>query len=109
MLQLKDNSIENQLMAINLLTVSVLMTLLCAGLVFNEYLSFKKSSIESLTIQARMIANNSTAAVSFNDSKAAMVDIFATFRKKLIDFSQYYKILQVESVYSVQGNDNRMQ
>ncbi|MFI5304967.1 MAG: ATP-binding protein [Nitrospiria bacterium] len=58
-------------MAINLLTVSVLMTLLCAGLVFNEYLNFKKSSIESLTIQARMIANNSTAAVSFNDSKAA--------------------------------------
>jgi diguanylate cyclase (GGDEF)-like protein len=64
-------SIKQKLMMINFMTVTVLLVLLCAGLIANEFISFKRSSLEALTIQAKMIGNTSTAALSFNDFRAA--------------------------------------
>jgi len=92
-------------MVINLLTVTVLMTLLCAGLIFNEYLNFKRSSIESLTIQARMIANNSTAAVSFNDSKAATEILSSMTAASNIVYAVIYKEGRLFASYQREKQD----
>ncbi len=64
-------SIKRELTLINLLTAGVMLFLLCGGLTVYEFLSFRKTSIDSLTVQAKMIGGNSAAALTFNDPAAA--------------------------------------
>jgi diguanylate cyclase (GGDEF)-like protein/PAS domain S-box-containing protein len=91
MLRFKESSIKNQLMVINFLTVTVLMTLLCVGLVVNEFLNVRKSSIDFLAIQAKMIAKNSTAAVSFGDAREAGEMLSSLGMVSNIDYAVIYK------------------
>lgn len=71
MFEMKKKSIKHKLMLINLLTVAVLLALVYSGLVINTFFSFKKSSIDTVTVQAKIIGINSAAALMFNDKKAA--------------------------------------
>ena len=89
--RIKDNSIENQLKLINLVTVTILMGLLCVGMIFNEFSSYKKSLLESLSIQASIIGSNSTAALSFLDSKAAKETLLSLSSAPGVVYAVIYK------------------
>lgn len=52
-------------------TTGVALLMSGAVLIFNEMVSFRRSLVNSLTIQARIIGNNSTAALSFNNPTVA--------------------------------------
>ena len=68
---LQDSSIKGRLIRISLLT-SLAAFLLATGLLMAfELLEFRRSSVDRLTVQAKIIGNNSTASLVFNDPKAA--------------------------------------
>jgi methyl-accepting chemotaxis protein len=71
MLLLRDISIKRKLILISLLTTGVVLLLASAVLITNEVIDFRRSMIKDLTVQAEIIGSNSTAALSFNDRKAA--------------------------------------
>jgi len=71
MLLFRDISIKRKLILISLLTTGVVLLLASAVLITNEVIDFRRSMIKDLTVQAEIIGSNSTAALSFNDRKAA--------------------------------------
>lgn len=78
-------------MITNLITVTLLLVLVCIGLIANEFVGFKKSLVKALTIQAKMIGNNSTAALSFNDQEAEKEILFTTISASNIVVAAIYK------------------
>lgn len=67
----KKVKIKHKLIIINLFTTGVAFLLVGAALIISEYVSFKDSLLYNLTAQAKILANNSTAPLTFNDEKAA--------------------------------------
>ncbi len=67
----KDLSIKYKLIMIGLFTTGAVLLFTGLALIINEYLSFRNALINNLTIQIKIIADNSTAALSFDDEKAA--------------------------------------
>ncbi|MCM2358215.1 MAG: ATP-binding protein [Geobacteraceae bacterium] len=68
---LKKVRIRQKLIIINLFTTGVTLLLACAVLLANEFVSSRDSLLSTLTAQAEILANNSTAPLAFNDQKAA--------------------------------------
>lgn len=64
-------SIKQKLIWISLVTTGVALLLTSVVLIANELISFRRSLVDSLTIQAKMICSNSTAALAFNNHKDA--------------------------------------
>jgi signal transduction histidine kinase len=73
----KSTQIKHKLIMINLLTTGI--ALLMAGWVLqlSEFVSFRDSLLQNLTAQAKILANNSTAPLVFNDRKAAVENLHA--------------------------------
>ena len=69
--KLSGVSIQNKLLVINLsaTTVALLFTLVMT--VRSEYITSRDAAMESLMVHARMVGNNSTAAIILNDKKGA--------------------------------------
>lgn len=67
----KKVQIRHKLIIINLFTTGIAFLIAGAALLLNEWVSFKDSLLSNLTAQARIIADNSTAPLVFNDQKTA--------------------------------------
>jgi signal transduction histidine kinase len=67
----KNARITHKLIMINLLTTGLAFLLAGTVMVIAEYVSFRNILVSSTTAQARIIANNSTASLTFNDPRAA--------------------------------------
>jgi signal transduction histidine kinase/DNA-binding response OmpR family regulator len=70
-LNFKDLPIRRKLMMIILAIVGIVLTLACVALAVNEVVSFRCSVTEDLRILAEVIGNNSAAALTFGDHRAA--------------------------------------
>ena len=64
-------SIRRKLMAIMLAITGVVMVVVSLAFVINEVIVSRKKAGEELTALADILANNSAAAVAFNDQNAA--------------------------------------
>src|SRR6267142_2498045 len=68
---LRDVSLKRKLMVIIMLTSSVALLLACAAFVTYERTEFRQDMVDDLTVKAELFAEQSTAALSFKDPKAA--------------------------------------
>ncbi len=68
---LHDLSIRHKLTLITMLTSVIVLLLACGAFLGYELLTFRKSMARDLSILGDVIANNSTAALTFDDAGAA--------------------------------------
>src|SRR5690606_14120742 len=68
---MKSTSIKGKLRRTVLLTSFFALSLMGIGYFIYEYLAFRQSTIDELSTLGRVIAQNSTAAVAFNDQDEA--------------------------------------
>jgi len=68
---LRDLSIRHKLLVITLIIGSVALLVATAAFVCYDYFTFRETMVKELFASADSIAANSTAAISFNDQKAA--------------------------------------
>ena len=68
---LRDLSIRTKLTFITMLTSMVVLVLACGAFLGYELFTFRNSMSRDLAILGDVIANNSTAALTFNDATAA--------------------------------------
>src|SRR3989442_806727 len=68
---LRDVSLTRKLMVIIKLTSSVALLLACVAFVTYERVEFRQDMVDDLTVKANLFAEQSTAALSFKDPKAA--------------------------------------
>ncbi len=71
MQSLKDTSIKTKLMVLTMLAVMTAMTLACAGFVANDIRLMRAEMTRQLTALAEVLGANTTAALTFDDSKTA--------------------------------------
>ena len=71
-------SIQNKLLVINLTVTSIALIFAVIMAIVGEYITKRDYYIESLQVQAKMVANNTTAAIVFNDPGGAK-DILQAF------------------------------
>jgi len=71
MLNLKDISIRRKQTLIIMLTSAVALLLACAAFLTYDALSFRKELVVNASMTADVIGNNCSAALDFNDPKAA--------------------------------------
>lgn len=71
LLKFRDISIKRKLMVIIMLTSMISLTLCAAAFVTTELLLFRDGMLEDLSTMAEIIGTNCTAALAFNDQKAA--------------------------------------
>ena len=74
---LRDSPIKRKLTVISMLTSSVALLLTCAVIVGFEFVNFRRSMVEDLLATARMVADNSAAALTFDDPAAAELTLRA--------------------------------
>ncbi len=68
---LKKMQIKDKLIILNLLIAGIVFLFAAVILLITEYISFKDSLLHDLTIQAKIVAGNSSASLAFNDQKTA--------------------------------------
>ena len=73
----KDLPIRRKLMTILLLITGATLTLTCLAFIGYEYTSFRIAALRNLTTLGRMIANNSTAALAFDNHDDAQQVLLA--------------------------------
>lgn len=67
----KNKSIQNKLMEVILITTTVVLLLTCAAYFGYEYYSFRRTTVDHLSVISKMIAANSTAALAFENTADA--------------------------------------
>ncbi len=87
---MRITSIKRKLILISLLTTGVVLLLSTAALIVNEFLSFRRSLVNELTVQAKIIGANCTAALSFNDHKSAEETLYSLKASPNIIYSAVY-------------------
>jgi len=75
----RDISIQHKLVAINMVTSSVVLSLACATFLAYELVAYRKSVTQQLSTGAQIVAQASTAALAFEDRRSAM-ETLATLR-----------------------------
>src|SRR3989442_6551781 len=66
-MSLRDKPIRQKLMAILLLTSAVVLVLTCAAFLAYEFVTFRQTTLKSLSTLGRIIAANSTASLAFQN------------------------------------------
>jgi len=74
---LKDMSLKRKIVIIAMVSTSLSLLAACLVLVLNEWITFPKVMERNLSGLARIVGDNSTAALSFNDDKTAR-EVLAT-------------------------------
>ena len=67
----KNISIRRKQMLIIMLTSSVVLLLACAAFIANDVAAFHRELPEEVSVLADVLGNNLSAAIDFNDAKAA--------------------------------------
>ncbi len=87
----KKRSIKYKLLLISLITMGFSLLLSGVILITNEFFSMRRSLINDLLIQAKIIGDNSTAALLFDDQKAANEILSALRASPFITGAVIYK------------------
>ncbi len=87
---MRITSIKRKLILISLLTTGVVLLLSTAALVVNEFLSSRRSLVNELTVQAKIIGANCTAALSFTDHNSAEETLSSLTASPNITYSAVY-------------------
>src|SRR5579871_4765458 len=87
---LKDLPIQRKLMTILLLITGATLTLTCLAFVAYEYVSFRSAAIHNLATLGRIIANNSTASLAFDNRDDAQQVLSALKAEPHIDSAALY-------------------
>ena len=77
---LSNLSIQNKFLVINLTVTTTALSFAVIMAVFGEYITKRDFIMESLNVQAKMVANNTTAALVFDDEEGAE-DILRAFNQ----------------------------
>jgi signal transduction histidine kinase/ActR/RegA family two-component response regulator/uncharacterized membrane protein affecting hemolysin expression len=64
-------TLRRRLMAIMLLTSGAVLALACLGFSAYEFVTFRSGMVQQLSTIAKLVANNSTAVLAFDDKKGA--------------------------------------
>ena len=76
---LKNQPIRRKLRIVILLTSTAVLLLTCAAFVAYEVITFRRGLVENLTTLAQITAENSTAALAFENQSDAEI-VLAAFR-----------------------------
>jgi PAS domain S-box-containing protein len=87
----KDISIKTKLIRISLFTAGFALFLSFMAITANEVMVFKKDILKNLSIQSEIIGRNCTAALTFNDAKAASEILSALKANSNVEFALIYK------------------
>lgn len=87
---LKDLPIQRKLMTILLLITGATLTLTCLAFIGYEYVSFRAAAVHNLTTLGRIIANNSTASLAFDNRDDAQQVLAALKAEPHIDSAALY-------------------
>jgi signal transduction histidine kinase/CheY-like chemotaxis protein len=90
MLRFRDLSIRTKLILLAVVSVSVALLLSCIGFALNDIQTMRASTVRSLSTQARMLAFNSTAVLSFNQASAAQQLLASLKSQPTIEFACLY-------------------
>src|SRR5437867_12796981 len=71
MTSIRDLPIRRKIVAIIMIISAAVLLMASAGLITYDFLTARQDLLSSATTLARIIADNTTAAVSFNDPNAA--------------------------------------
>lgn len=86
----KDISIKQKLIRISLFTAAFALIVSAVFLTINDVIEVKESLMNELTIQTKIIGSNCTAALMFNDAKAASEILAALKANSSIDLALIY-------------------
>jgi len=86
----KDLPIQGKLMTILLLITGATLILTCLAFISYEYVSFKSSAVHNLTTLGKIIANNSTASLAFDNRDDAQQVLAALKAEPHIDSAALY-------------------
>ena len=104
MLKWRDLTIRHKLSAVIMLTCVAALLLAGVALIFWGYVTAKQTMARNLSIQAEMIADNSKAAVAFEDATDAERTLKALAADKAIVYGCIYDIDgEVFASYSLDG------
>src|SRR5690242_496004 len=67
----RNISVQRKQTLVIMLTTSVALLLICAGLTVFQVVTFRREMVEHLTTYGNIVGNNVSAALDFNDVKAA--------------------------------------
>jgi signal transduction histidine kinase/CheY-like chemotaxis protein len=90
MLKFRDLSIRTKLVLLAMVSASVALLLSCIGFAVNDIKMMRDSTVQSLSTQARMLAFNSTAVLSFRDAPAAQLLLKSLKSQPAIEFACLY-------------------
>src|ERR1051326_5734888 len=68
---LADQPIRRQVMAVILLTSGAVLLLTCAAFIVSEWVTFRQGLVQNLSTLARITADNSSAALAFENESDA--------------------------------------
>src|SRR4051812_6703073 len=77
MRRLRDIPIQRKLRVVILGTCSAALVVACAALFTLQFFFFKRDFVRDLSAVAQIVANNSSAALTFNDEDAARENLLA--------------------------------
>ena len=83
-------SIKRKLVLINMSTTGVALLLVMILLVVNEYYSYRRALLDDVRVQTAMIAENSTAALAFQDRSGAQEVLSALAASPSIEQAALY-------------------
>ena len=87
---LRDLPIQRKLMTILLLVTGAALTLTCLAFIGYEYVSFKSAAVHNLATLGKIIANNSTASLAFDNPDDAQQVLAALKAEPHIDSAALY-------------------
>jgi signal transduction histidine kinase/ActR/RegA family two-component response regulator len=90
MLKFRDLSIRTKLVLLGMVSASVALVLSCIGFALNDIKMMRDSTVQSLSTQARMLAFNSTAVLSFLNAPAAQQLLKSLKSQPTIEFACLY-------------------
>ncbi len=83
-------SIKSKLMVIIMLVCSTVILLMGSAFVGYQLMAFRQRMVNDLSVQAEMLAENCTGALSFNDSRDAEDVLKSLYAKAAIRFAAVY-------------------
>ncbi len=86
----RNLSIRTKLVLLAVTSVSVALLLSSIGFAINDFITMRNSTVRSLGTQARMLAFNSTAVLSFNQAAAAKQLLASLKAQPTIEFACLY-------------------
>lgn len=102
-------SIRQKLMLITMTSTTVALLLIATSFLIYEDLAFRQTLVQDLTTQARLLAERSTAALTFNDASAAEEYLSALAdREHVVAACFYAGTNRFAEPYFRAGNSDRM-